>query len=643
MSMFYSCLAVAVPLGMDLLFDVFGKVWNNSLTYHVRERFLFGLTFVIPSIVYLLFRNADNIAILYIALLNSRNIGVGASLYISVFKELKLKSSFWLPRLFFVAVIFHFLYAVTSFYGIFFSWSQSIQSGLFVLYAGTTSTLIYCFILWFRITLQRNREIHATSFSMDEYTCIAYFSMSILTIITNIVWTVATNEFTWENRSERTLVFQMVVHFVYTVAVTIIPGRIMRLLAVSKMHSLRLKQVFVRFVSHEIRSPLHVVLAGLELLRADMSAAGSQTNLLNLELIEDMQSAGETAVNILNDLLQYENMDAGTLNLEQSWKPLTNLLQGKLKWVSILAAKKNVNLSITDSTTASEFGVDTSNDLSSPNYNAEGLNLQDGGGLPVSDTKHSSQPTPLLYVDTFRIDQVIRNLITNAMKFTPPGGNVDIRISRVDTKLETTKDKILAGKHQVGMVNVGSLRVEVADSGAGIASTDQKAVFGEFIQFNRNEQQQGGGSGLGLWISRRIVDMHDGIIGFTSQGKGMGTTFFVELPIYVSEPLPVHGNPNLSLPTSSTTSSNEGRISKHASSSNGSGLLPSSVETDYDDVVSASYVKKSPLRLSASAYLGITGLLGGIKVSPLLTEQDDFGHPREITKPSEFSSWIIQI
>eukprot|EP00597_Dinobryon_sp_UTEXLB2267_P018401 CAMPEP_0201112880 /NCGR_PEP_ID=MMETSP0812-20130820/77514_1 /ASSEMBLY_ACC=CAM_ASM_000668 /TAXON_ID=98059 /ORGANISM="Dinobryon sp., Strain UTEXLB2267" /LENGTH=717 /DNA_ID=CAMNT_0047376309 /DNA_START=781 /DNA_END=2938 /DNA_ORIENTATION=- len=582
------------------------------------------------------------------------------------------------------------------------------------------------------------------------------------------------------------------------------------------MHSLRLKQVFVRFVSHEIRSPLHVVLAGLELLRADMSAAGSQTNLLNLELIEDMQSAGETAVNILNDLLQYENMDAGTLNLEQSWKPLTNLLQGKLKWVSILAAKKNVNLSITDSTTASEFGVDTSNDLSSPNYNAEGLNLQDGGGLPVSDTKHSSQPTPLLYVDTFRIDQVIRNLITNAMKFTPPGGNVDIRISRVDTKLETTKDKILAGKHQVGMVNVGydaagsqtnllnleliedmqsagetainilndllqyenmdagtlkleqswkplknllqgklkwvsilaakkhvnltvtdsttasefgveanndssspysnapaaeegpsslqedgpapdtnqptpvlyvdtfridqvirnlitnamkftppggsvdirisrvatkpettsgehqagmvnvgSLRVEVADSGAGIATKDQNAVFGEFIQFNRNEQQQGGGSGLGLWISRRIVDMHHGSIGFTSPGKGMGTTFFVELPIYVSEPSPINGNPTSSLPSSSTLSANENtlnfRASKYVTSSNDNGLQPSSV-ADINSV-SASYRKKSPLRLSSSTFSGIAGLLSGLKVSPLLTEHDDLCPVRVITKP----------
>ena len=87
---------------------------------------------------------------------------------------------------------------------------------------------------------------------------------------------------------------------------SVIPGLIVRVLAISTMHSLSLKQVFVRFVSHEIRSPLNVVLAGLELLRADFNTG------VNLDLIDDMQSAAETAITILNDLLNYEHMDAGT-------------------------------------------------------------------------------------------------------------------------------------------------------------------------------------------------------------------------------------------------------------------------------------------------------------------------------------------
>jgi len=115
------------------------------------------------------------------------------------------------------------------------------------------------------------------------------------------------------------------------------------------------------------------------------------------------------------------------------------------------------------------------------------------------------------------------------MKFTPPDGSVDIKLSYVEVK----KNEAKSGKG--GMVHVGFFRVEVSDSGSGIAEKDRPAVFGEFIQFNRNEQQQGGGSGLGLWISRRIIHMHQGSIGFASPGAGMGSSFFFELPIYAHE------------------------------------------------------------------------------------------------------------
>jgi len=250
----------------------------------------------------------------------------------------------------------------------------------------------------------------------------------------------------------------------------------------------------------------------------------------------------------------------------------------------------------------------------------------------------SSAPTPSLYVDTFRIDQVIRNLITNAIKFTPPGGNVDIKISCVAAKPEATR-------HKMGMVNMGYFRVEVTDSGAGIDTKDKNEIFGEFIQFNRNEQQQEGGSGLGLWISRRIIDMHLGSIGFTSQGKGMGATFFVELPIYVSSDLsPRKGSGSniklpLSMPDDSNRSANCNTINKtsmkkpnrttqYASSQpNDDGLLDVDGNAlDNNNHVPAPCSKNSPLRLSASSFLRIEGHRSGAKVTPLPSERDDSDH-----------------
>ena len=76
--------------------------------------------------------------------------------------------------------------------------------------------------------------------------------------------------------------------------------------------------------------------------------------------MDDIYSASETAIEILNDLLHYEHMDAGTFNLELSWRSLTGLLRSKLHWAAILAEKSLVNLKIFDSTVASEFGIDVS-------------------------------------------------------------------------------------------------------------------------------------------------------------------------------------------------------------------------------------------------------------------------------------------
>jgi hypothetical protein len=80
----------------------------------------------------------------------------------------------------------------------------------------------------------------------------------------------------------------------------------------------------------------------------------------------------------------------------------------------------------------------------------------------------------------------------------------------------------------------GVLRVEVIDDGAGIALEDQGNVFCEFSQMQRNALQGGGGSGLGLWISKRIIVMHNGTIGFRSEGRGKGCTFYFELPIFLA-------------------------------------------------------------------------------------------------------------
>jgi signal transduction histidine kinase len=115
---------------------------------------------------------------------------------------------------------------------------------------------------------------------------------------------------------------------------------------------------------------------------------------------------------------------------------------------------------------------------------------------------------PALVADPLRIEQVVNNLVGNAIKFTPQGGRVTVS-ARVED---------------------GHLRCEVADTGIGIAATDLPRLFQRFSQLDMSNTRAAGGAGLGLSIVKAIVDAHGGMVGVEST-PGHGTTFWFTLPL----------------------------------------------------------------------------------------------------------------
>ena len=129
-------------------------------------------------------------------------------------------------------------------------------------------------------------------------------------------------------------------------------------------------------------------------------------------------------------------------------------------------------------------------------------------------------------IDAVRFGQVLRNLLTNAFKFTPAAGTVTIQVSCVDVLNDETPQatsgwgwgwwwrKRRTGDRRSNIVVPDEqstrckkmLHVEVIDSGAGISKENQKKLFGQYVQFNANSLQKGGGSGLGLWISKGKIE-----------------------------------------------------------------------------------------------------------------------------------------
>jgi PAS domain S-box-containing protein len=225
----------------------------------------------------------------------------------------------------------------------------------------------------------------------------------------------------------------------------------------------RMKDEFIALVSHELRTPLTSICGYLELLLDDDVLA--ELPDAQLSWLEVIDRNAERLLRLVEDLLITAQASAGSLALEK----------GKLDIATIIAQAV---------------------EASTPAATARRITLN-----------CSTEPLPVADGDRQRIGQVIDNLISNALKFTPAGGTIDVR----------------AYPHH------SAVRIEVTDTGMGIAEEDQAQLFDRFFRTAQAQDQAIPGVGLGLSISKAIVEAHDGRLSVSSV-EGVGTSFFVDLP-----------------------------------------------------------------------------------------------------------------
>ncbi len=228
----------------------------------------------------------------------------------------------------------------------------------------------------------------------------------------------------------------------------------------------RMKSNFLSVVSHELRTPLHSIKGFVEIIL--MGKTGPVT-----ELQEDFLRTvrGQTTVlqRMIDDLLEFSRMEAGRARLHLSEVSLGAVAHGVVTKLAPLAEEGALQLL-----------------------------LDIGDDLPEVDG------------DRMRLEQVLTNLVENAIKFTPPGGQV--RVS--------------------GQAMEDRVRLTVADTGIGIPPEEQEKVFDRFYQVDGSERRAYRGAGLGLSICKHIVERHCGRIWVESDGvPGRGARFHVELPI----------------------------------------------------------------------------------------------------------------
>jgi signal transduction histidine kinase len=226
----------------------------------------------------------------------------------------------------------------------------------------------------------------------------------------------------------------------------------------------RAKSAFLANMSHELRTPLNAVI-GLSHLLHQQPLPGDAARF-----VAHIRDAGEQLLALVNDVLDLSRIEAGALVLESVPFDTAPLLQAALALVRPQADLKGLALDF-DATPA----------------------------LPAR-----------LVGDPLRLRQVLLNLLSNAVKFTP-AGRVCLRVQLLARDASSVR-----------------LRLEVTDTGIGISAEQQQRVFEAFTQADDSTTRRFGGSGLGLSIVRRLVDMMGGTLGLHSQ-PGQGSTFSVEL------------------------------------------------------------------------------------------------------------------
>ncbi|MFP5502342.1 MAG: PAS domain S-box protein [Candidatus Sericytochromatia bacterium] len=226
----------------------------------------------------------------------------------------------------------------------------------------------------------------------------------------------------------------------------------------------RLKTDFVSTVSHELRTPLTSIMGYTEFLEDQV--AGELTDEQRA-FVDQIREGGVRLRRLVDDLLDFARLEAGTLKLQKQPTDLVARLR------------------------------ETAHSLE-PQIRASGLTL--ALALPEAPL--------VLPLDGHRFDQVMLNLLGNAIKFTPAGGTISVTACRSD----------------------GQVRVEVADTGIGIAEANMERLFERFYQVETGLTRERGGAGLGLAISKAIVEAHGGAIGAEST-PGRGSTFWFTLPV----------------------------------------------------------------------------------------------------------------
>jgi signal transduction histidine kinase len=241
----------------------------------------------------------------------------------------------------------------------------------------------------------------------------------------------------------------------------------------------RAKSVFLANMSHELRTPLNAIIGFSQLLE---DQTFGELNDKQKRYVHNILNSGRDLLQLINDILDLAKVEAGRVVLEPCKFNPAAALNEVNTIIRPLAAQKEIAVM-----------VEAEPDL------------------------------PFVVADPPKFKQIMYNLISNAIKFSHPHGAVRVSAQIVE--------EAAAAEREIGQTGCGEwLQVTVCDTGIGIKPQDLEIIFEEFEQVDSSYSREQPGTGLGLALTRRLVELHGGRIWAESQGDGKGSTFTFVLP-----------------------------------------------------------------------------------------------------------------
>jgi len=256
----------------------------------------------------------------------------------------------------------------------------------------------------------------------------------------------------------------------------------------------KVKGEFLANISHEFRTPLNAILGFAQVLR-------EKPQLLKKDKVqryaENIISSGNSLLNMINDLLDLAKTQAGKMELHIEKTSIQQLCNALVSSFSLLTKEKKIKIKL----------------------------------LVDSDI-------PTLSTDAGKVQQILYNFLSNAVKFTPPRGKIEIRAFSIPhTGCEFVASASADSSHGSRVTSDESqriVRIAVSDTGCGIAESDREKIFEKFRQVDGSITRESTGTGLGLTISTELAAMLAGSIGLQSE-PGKGSTFWLDIPVKLTK------------------------------------------------------------------------------------------------------------